>query len=146
VDNYQNVRTAVIRWAQGHYRAIQDSGTELSDAGVDLARSVGVLESTHIRVVLVDQVPIMEDPVISCLAKSVGMLNGTIMGMTFGHSIYIARGFESTRLYSHEFRHVYQYETFGSLEAFMEEYLHQVLTFGYSKAPLELDAKEFEIE
>ena len=79
MNNYQNVRTAVIRWAQGHYRAIQDSGTELSDAGVDLARSVGVLEPTHIRVVLVDQVPIMEDPVISSLAKSVGMLNGTIM-------------------------------------------------------------------
>ena len=95
---------------------------------------------------LVDQVPIMEDSVISSLAKSVGMLNGTIMGMTFGHSIYIARGFESTRLYSHEFRHVHQYETFGSLEAFMEEYLHQVLTFGYSKAPLELDAEVFEVE
>jgi hypothetical protein len=74
------------------------------------------------------------------------MLNGSILGMTFGHSIYIARGAESVRLYSHEFRHVYQYETSGSLEAFMDEYLHQVLTFGYSKAPLELDAKEFEVE
>jgi len=105
-----------------------------------------VLEPTHIRVVLVDQVPIMDDPVIRSLATSVGMMNGTTIGMTFGHSIYIVRGFESTRLYSHEFRHVYQYETFGSLEAFMEEYLHQVLTFGYSRAPLELDAKEFEIE
>lgn len=146
MDNYQNVRTAVIRWAQGHYRTIQDSGTELSDAGVDLARSVGVLEPTQIRVMLVDQVPIMDDSVIRSLAKSVGMMNGTTTGMTFGHSIYIARGFESTRLYSHEFRHVYQYETFGSLEAFMDEYLHQVLTFGYTRAPLELDAKEFEVE
>jgi hypothetical protein len=28
----------------------------------------------------------------------------------------------------------------------MKEYLHQVLTFSYDKAPLELDAKEFEVE
>ena len=59
MNNYQNVRTAVIRWAQGHYRAIQDSGTELSDAGFDLARSVGVLEPTHIRLMLVDAVTIL---------------------------------------------------------------------------------------
>ncbi len=28
----------------------------------------------------------------------------------------------------------------------MEEYLHQVLTFGFNRAPLELDAREFEVE
>ncbi len=146
MSRYQDVRASVIRWADEQYRIIQDAGTELNDAGVDLARSVGVLEPTRIRVLLVDKVPIMDDPAILNLAKSVGMMNGSVLGMTFGHSIYIARGFESVRLYSHEFRHVYQYETFGSLEAFMDEYVQQVLTFGYSKAPLELDAKEFEVE
>lgn len=53
---------------------------------------------------------------------------------------------EAARLYSHEFRHAQQYESFGSIEAFMEEYLHQVLTFGFNRAPLELDAREFEVE
>jgi hypothetical protein len=125
-----------MRWVNKQYEIIQDQGVELSDGGIELARSVGVLEPTRIRVLLVDQI----------LAKSAGMLNGSILGMTFGHSIYIARGAGSARLYSHEFRHVYQYETFDSLEAFMDEYLHQVLTFGYTRAPLELDAKEFEVE
>ena len=145
MDNYHDVRASVMRWVNKQYEIIQDQGVELSDGGIELARSVGVLEPTRIRVLLVDQIPINGDPVVQSLAKSAGMLNGSILGMTFGHSIYIARGADSARLYSHEFRHVYQYETFGSLEAFMDEYLHQVLTFGYTRAPLELDAKEFEV-
>ena len=144
--DYNAIRGPVVRWASEHYQIIQNTGSSLSEVGLALARRVGVLEPERIRVLLVDEVPIHNDPLITDLAKSVGMLDEPTARLTLGHSIYIARGCESARLYSHEFRHVYQYETYGSIPAFMDEYLPQVLTLGYGKAPLELDAQAFEIE
>ena len=146
MENDLEMLSQVIQWAKAQRQIIQDNGVELSDNGMDLARSVGVEKPDMIRVMLVERIPLEDTPFIYNLAKSTGMLTGKLMGMTFGHAIYIVRGSESSRLYSHEFRHVHQYENFGSIEASMEEYLHQVLTFSYDKAPLELDAKKFEVE
>ncbi len=134
----------VTAWARKHYDLIQDGGVELTDDAVDLARSVGVVEPNRIRVMLVDAIPFHDDQAIFSLAKSIGMLSGQVMGITFGHSIYIVKGCESARLFSHEFRHVHQYETLGSIQDFMAVYLDQVLEFGYHQAPLELDARQFE--
>jgi hypothetical protein len=46
----------------------------------------------------------------------------------------------TTRLVSHELRHVHQYETAGSIAAFLGVYLAQIATVGYDNAPLEPDA------
>jgi hypothetical protein len=62
--------------------------------------------------------------------------------MTFAYSIYIIKGCESTLLYANEFRHAQQYESFG----FYGRVSPKVLTFRYNRAPLELDAREFEVE
>ena len=34
----------------------------------------------------------------------------------------------------------------GSLEACLEKYLQQVVAFGYRNAPLEVDARKYEVE
>jgi hypothetical protein len=136
----------VVLWAKKHHDLIQEQGSELNEEGMELARSVGVAEPERIRVMLVDNIPFQEDPVVFSLAKSVGMLSGQVMGLTLGHALYIVKGYESTRLYSHEFRHIHQYEVLGSIGAFMEVYLEQVMKFGYHQAPLEQDARQFEAE
>ena len=135
----------VVLWAKKHHDLIQEQGAELNEEGMEMARSVGVAEPERIRIMLVDEIPFQEDPVVYSLAKSVGMLSGQVSGITFGHSIYIVKACQSARIYSHEFRHVHQYETLGSIGEFMEVYLEQVLMFGYHQAPLERDAREFEV-
>ncbi len=135
----------VVLWAKKHHDLIQEQGAELNEEGMEMARSVGVAEPERIRIMLVDEIPFQEDPVVYSLAKSVGMLSGQVSGITFGHSIYIVKACQSARLYSHEFRHVHQYEVLGSIGAFMDVYLEQVMTFGYHQAPLEKDARQFEI-
>jgi hypothetical protein len=50
------------------------------------------------------------------------------------------------RLVSHECRHVYQYETHGSIAAFLPIYLLQIATVGYVNAPFEQDARAHELE
>ena len=48
------------------------------------------------------------------------------------------------RLLSHELRHVHQYEKFGSISSFLAEYLNQIISVGYDKSPLEIDARTHE--
>jgi hypothetical protein len=44
-------------------------------------------------------------------------------------------------LLSHECRHAYQYETYGSIAAFLPVYLDQIASVGYLDAPFEQDAR-----
>jgi hypothetical protein len=64
--------------------------------------------------------------------------------VTFGHAIIVRQGHLTNRLLSHELRHVFQYETAGSIAAFLPVYLQQLVTVGYAKAPYELDAQRHE--
>jgi len=67
-------------------------------------------------------------------------------GLTLGHSLYICQGHITKHLLSHELRHVYQYEAFGSIPEFLVEYLKQIVLVGYEKSLLEQDAKQHEIQ
>ena len=64
-----------------------------------------------------------------------------MVGLTLGYSIFAVKGYLSRRLLSHECRHVYQYETYGSIAQFLPVYLDQIIAFGYEGAPLEQDAR-----
>jgi hypothetical protein len=75
----------------------------------------------------------------------IGLLGPGMVGLTLGYSIFIVRGHLSLRLLSHEYRHVHQYETGGSIASFVAEYLQQIALCGYGDAPLERDAKAHEL-
>lgn len=113
---------------------------ELADA-----RQVGVMTPEKIRLALVDEVPMPEDPLLHEVAIRTGLLNQDIAGLTLGYAIFITTRQLSRRLLTHECRHVYQYEVAGSIDQFMPEYLRQITTFGYLTAPLEIDATQHEI-
>jgi len=78
-------------------------------------------------------------------AHRAGLLGPETLGLTLGYGIFIVSGHDTVRLLSHEFRHVYQYETLGSIEKFLPVYLQQIVDFGYADAPLEVDAREYEM-
>jgi hypothetical protein len=69
-----------------------------------------------------------------------GLLGPTMVGLTLGYAVYICHGHETTRLLSHEFRHVYQYEAAGSVASFLPVYLRQIVDYSYDRAPFEVDA------
>jgi len=74
-------------------------------------------------------------------ALQTGLLGPGMIGLTLGYSIFVVRGYMEFRLLSHECRHVYQYETYGSIAAFLPVYLEQIATVGYLDAPFEQDAR-----
>ena len=134
-----------ISWAEAQCRYNWARGTTLNERGVQLARSVGVRGPEHVRVATVDVMPLPEDALLRAAAEQTGLLGPHLHGLTLGHTILWLRGHESERLLSHELRHVHQYEAAGSIAAYLGEYLAQVVKFGYQNAPLEADARAYEI-
>ena len=134
-----------IAWAQSQAAHVAEVGVALNEAGLDLARRVGVANPQRIRLKVVNALPLPDDPTLSAAAIQAGLLGPNMVGLTLGYSIFVRDGHITARLVSHECRHVQQYETHGSIEAFLPIYLVQVITLGYANAPFELDAHEHEI-
>ena len=135
-----------IQWAEDHSALIQTEGTALSAEQINLAKQVGVTSPEKIKILEVTQVPFPKHEQLSEAAKQIGFLSDEMQGLTLGHSIYIRKESMTTQLLSHELRHVYQYEVFGSIPGFLVEYLKQIVLVGYENSLLEQDARQHEVQ
>ncbi len=135
---------SAIAWAELQAKHVADVGRKLNSGGLDLARAVGVQHPQLIRVKLVDQLPLPEEPTLKQAALQTGLLGPGTVGLTFGYGLFIVQGHDTARLLSHECRHVYQYEVLGSMTRFLTVYLGQIVNVGYRDAPLEQDARAHE--
>ena len=141
---------AAIAWAEARAKKAAEVGSALSAAEQEIARQVGVSQPARVRVEIVDELPLPEDPALRAAGLAAGLLGPAMVGLTLGHSIFIRRGNrddrQHRRLLSHELRHVHQYEQHGSIAAFLRVYLRQIVEVGYANAPLEADARAHEID
>lgn len=134
-----------IKWAEDHNKIIQNQGISLTEEQVEIAKQVSVKHPEKIKILEVDKFPFPENEQLSQAATQIGFLGDEMQGLTLGHSIYIRRGKLTKQLLSHELRHVYQYEAFGSIPEFLVEYLKQIVLVGYENSLLEQDARKHEI-
>ncbi len=135
-----------IDWAVEQSRQVQVHGRPLPDDLVGIAKVVGVGRPELVRVASVTRIPLPLDPDLRAAAAQAGLLGPGTIALTLGYAVLIVAGHETPRLLSHELRHVQQYETTGSIAAYLPEYLGQIVEFGYEQAPFERDAREHEIE
>lgn len=131
-----------VAWAEEQQANILESGSPLSAEQTTVARGVGVSHPEDIRIKLVGQLPLPQDPELAAAALQTGLLGPGMVGLTLFYAIFICdRAYGSRKLIAHECRHVHQYEQRGSISAFLQEYLSQIVTVGYANAPLEQDAR-----
>ena len=135
---------SAIKWAEARAQEVAQSGERPNERRILIARAVGVRRPELIRIALVDHLPLPEDPQLRTAALQTGLLGPGMVGLTLGHSVLIRRGHDTIRLLSHEFRHVHQYEQFGSIANFLPVYLKQIVESGYANAPFEIDARVHE--
>jgi hypothetical protein len=136
-----------IEWAKSCEAEICSSGVALNDQEIEIAKRVGVAHAARIRIVFVDgSLPYPKDPELAEVGIATGLFGPDMAGITLGYGIYICRGHASIRLFSHEFRHVHQYEEAGSTEIFLDKYLRDVAQFWYFNSPYEIDARRSEID
>jgi hypothetical protein len=133
-----------IEWAESEEAAALHKGSPLNASGVRLARVVGVRRPELIRVVEAIELPFPADPELTFAATQTGLLGTHMAGLTLGYAVFVRAGHRSARLLSHECRHVYQYESAGSIAAFLPAYLEQIVSFGYEQSPFEVDARTHE--
>jgi hypothetical protein len=130
-----------IAWAEEQQADILESGVPLSPEQMAMAQAVGVSHPGNIRIKLVDQLPLPQDPELAEGALQTGLIGPNITGLTLFYGIFICRRAQGSRnLIAHECRHVYQYEQRGSIALFLPEYLVQIVRVGYALAPFEQDA------
>jgi hypothetical protein len=143
-----NLLPVAVTWVRQHETHILSSGRPLTFPEEGLAKAVGVRDFAAVRIKIVRQLPKPTDPRLAQAAIQTELLGPNMAAITFGHGIYIRQGALSNRLVSHELRHVYQYEQFGSIAAFLATYLQQIATpgIGYERSPLEIDARAHERE
>ena len=134
-----------IDWAERINELIQASGNGLDENGTKIAQCVGVTNPEKVRILEKDHVPQPDHPVLIAASLQTGLLGSDTAGLTLGYSVFIKSGCMSTRLLSHELRHVHQYESFQSISDFLTEYFQQVIINGYYDAPLERDARQYEL-
>ena len=142
----QSLLPKAIKWAEQHSQLIQEQGIALSEDQIRIAKQVDVSRPEQVRLLEVETIPLPNDEKLKEASNQIGFLQESMQGLTLGHSIYIVKGTYSNKLLSHELRHVYHYEVFGSIPAFLVEYLKQIVLVGYENSVLEQDAKKHEIE
>lgn len=141
-----NLLPGAIAWAEARAQKAAEAGCPLTPDELSIARAVGVTKAELVRIEIVgDRLPMPDDPVLRAAATQAGLLGPGMAGLTLGHAIFICRGHKTRRLVSHELRHVYQYEQYGSIAAFLPAYLAQVLEVGYQDAAFERDARAHEL-
>ncbi len=135
-----------VNWAEAQSNLAAVEGDHLNEFGLKLARQVGVEQPEKIRIRLVSDFTLPVEQPLRDMVIQTGLLGPDMDGITLGYSVLMRRGHHrNIRLLSHEFRHVHQYEKYGSIAAFLSDYLWQVAEFGYRKAPLEKDAEGHEV-
>jgi hypothetical protein len=135
-----------VAWAETLAANARPSGVPLSPALTAIARKVGVRAPEKVRIIVLDDIPLPDDPVLKGAALSVGLSQGDAAGMTLGHTIFLRRGYENDlRVASHELRHVAQYEASGGIAGFLAVHLADLVAFGYEDSPFEVDARAHEV-
>jgi hypothetical protein len=131
-------------WAERVAAQAAMTGIPLTTLESQIAIRVGVQAPERVRIAISKHFPRPEHPSLRDAAIQMGLLGPTMAGLTLGHTIFVDAP-PSVRLLSHELRHVAQYEAAGSIGAFLQAYLTQIMHFGYADAPYEVDARSHEI-
>ena len=135
----------VVSWAQEEEANALAHGRPLTPRMRALARSVGVSDPARVRVVVVDHVPLPDEPMLKAAAESLGFTKMNITGLTLGHAIFVRRGRDrDPLLLSHELRHVAQYEAEGGIAPFFARHLVDLVEHGYEDSPFDVDARAHE--
>ncbi|GHX03233.1 putative membrane lipoprotein lipid attachment site related protein [Vibrio cholerae] len=95
-----------------------------------------------VRILYAEKLPLPENKSLLFQMQRLGLDSPYFTGTTFGYGIWISNKMKGNKLLiAHELIHVKQMEEVG-LEEFTKKYLLQLAIFGYSEAPIEIEAYE----
>lgn len=142
--SYEKLLPQYISWAITTDQEGIKIGIPLDQEELLLAKEIGVKFPEKVRVIYVDEVPYpYENEQLKKMGLSLGFIGDSIINeaQVFGYSIYVRKDLKFTfSKLAHELVHVMQIERTGSFSLYSLQYLTDLAEYGYSKAPLEVEA------
>lgn len=109
-----------------------------------IACRAGIARPEAVRILGVPDIPLPEEADLREAAVAFALITPDTAGLTIGHGIFVRLDcLRNPKLIAHELKHVEQYERYGSIPAFLQQYLSEVNQYGYPAAPMEQEAIAF---
>jgi hypothetical protein len=131
------------QWCKATEAFVLAHGVPLSPRQLADARRAGVQDCSRIRVLVVDRIPLPENPELAQAARHVRILTEETRCVGFGHALIIrADGWGDRELLLHNLVHIAQCENSGGLEPWVRRYLSNRRTSAqFSLGALEDEAR-----
>lgn len=123
-EKFDRLAPLAFQWAKTQEAYILKHGVPLTARQLADARLAGVQDSSRVRVLVVDRIPLPEDEELAEAARRAQIITDACRGVAIGHGIIIrADSWQHRELLLHQLVHVAQCERSGGLEPFVDEYL-----------------------
>lgn len=142
-EKFERLAPLAYQWARTQEEFILKHGAPLAPGQVADAQRCGVHDSSRVRVLVVDRIPLPDDTELAEAARQAQILTDASRGVTIGHGIIIrADSWQDREILLHQLVHVAQCERSGGLESFVGEYLGNRRTCAdFSAGSLEDEAR-----
>ncbi len=111
-------------WAKTQEEFVLAHGHRLGPRHAHDANLVGVRDRARVRVLVVDRIPLAENPELAEASKRIGIITEDTRCAGFGHALVIrVDAWNDPELILHNLVHIAQCERSGGLEQWVREYL-----------------------
>lgn len=123
-EKFDRLAPRAVQWAKTQEEFILKHGVPLAPAQITDAQRCGVHDTTRVRVLVVDRIPLPDDEELTEAARRAQIITEASRGVTIGHGIIIrADCWQDRELLLHQLVHVAQCERSGGLDTYLPEYL-----------------------
>ena len=121
---YEQLLPIAHEWAKVQEAFILAHGSPLTEEQTADAHRVGVRDSSRIRVLVVDRIPLPDNVALADAARRAQIITSASTGVAIGHAIMIrADRWGDRELLLHNLVHVAQCERVGGLQQWVHDYL-----------------------
>jgi len=130
-----------VEWATEQQNRILGDGVPLSLRELADALRVGVKDPERVRLLQVETIPSPTHPALKAAYLAGNLAPAAPRGLTLHYGVFVrADHWRNRGLIVHELVHTAQYERLGGIEPFLQQYLTECVTVGYSNSPMEKEA------
>lgn len=123
-ETFEQLLPVAYQWVKAQEEFILAHGSPLGETHLADARRVGVQDCERIKILIVDRIPLPDNPELAEAARRTHIITDASRGVALGHGIII-RGdsWGDRELLLHQLVHVAQCERSGGLEPWVRQYL-----------------------
>lgn len=123
-QTFERLLPAAYEWVKGQEEFVLARGVPLTSRQCEDARRAGVQDCSRVKVLVVDRIPLPDEPELAETAQRIGIITEDTRCVGFGHALIIhVNAWADRELIVHNLVHIAQCERSGGLEPWIRKYL-----------------------